>query len=182
MAKTLGEIKSIVDQITSNRKEYVDVPIDLTEQLSFLINLQKRYCFPLFEEVRKSILLYPYKSEDFVEICEKLVWVGDFFKEIQFSDSLDGILRVRNEIHKRTELKRNLKKLTTGILTFKDIKALLSGLVRVTVEYEQHNNYDGMRPVLLKLLSILQNSLEKGLSDNELRLIQFIFLGGEQHD
>lgn len=182
MAKELSEIRVLVDTLTDERREYVDVPTDLTKQLSFLVGLQKRYSFPLLEEVKKSILLYPYESEDFVIICEKLVWIGDFFHELQFNDSLEGILRVREEISKREGLKKNLKKLEAGLLSYENLKAVLSGLVRVIVEFEHHDNYDGMRPVVTKILGILTRALESGLADSDLRLLRFIFIGGSGHE
>ena len=168
----------MVDSLTDHRASGLNIPQDLTKQIAFLSELQSRYPLPVLDDVRKAILLYPYDAQDFIIVCEKLVWVGEFFREVSFHSSIEGLLRVRSEIEKRESLHKNLLRLSEGHLSFRDMKAVLSGMVRVIVEFEHEDDYQGSYPILEKILSILLSSLRTGLSTESKTLLDFIFIGG----
>ena len=159
------------------------VPVDLPkEAIPILLRLseyRQEYQSPIMEAIYSFNLMCPIKHVELIEMLGRFKVFHTRMKSFNSID-IDSIVSIRREVKKRKPLHKNLKKLQQGKLDYVTLKALLSGLTRLVIEHEQRvGDIAKVELDLSMILEIVYSGLRIGLTETDVKMLRFVFLGDE---
>lgn len=171
----------LLDYLRENTStvESITIPDDSIETLLLLSEYRQDYQSPIMEAIYFFNLLSSISKSELAEMLGRFKVFHSRTKCFMSFD-VDSIVSIRSEVKKRKPLYKNLQKLQQGKLNYVTLKALLSGITRLAIDHEQRvGNIADVEQDLSMVLEVVYSGLRIGLSEEDVKMLRFVFLGEE---
>lgn len=156
----------------------IDLPENVVQRITYLKSLTT-YNSELANEIAESVMLNPVSDDVLAELLGRYKTLHYFLNRLDGLD-LNDVTSIREEVRKRKDIRKRLDEILCPdhVVTWSDMKVLMSGLARIIIEAEKKPE---MPASLMEVFRMVFTSVDANKwNELDCNLLRFLFLGGSQ--